>query len=181
VAVGQHHIGLEQVVHRQAAFARQVPEPTTERESADPGRADDAARRGHAERMRGVIHVAPGAATVDPYGTRCGIDPNALQPRQVEHQPFVADAQAATVVPAATHRQQQRLLTGEVDAVHHVGDVAAVDDEPRVGVDHRVVDPARIVVVGVTGLHDPAAQRGGKLGNLLRAEHGVSPVRGTSC
>ena len=38
-AVGQHHVGFEQVVDRQAALAREVAEPAAEREPADAGGA----------------------------------------------------------------------------------------------------------------------------------------------
>ena len=43
--LGEHDVGLEQVVDRQAALAGQVAEAAAEREAADAGRRDDPARR----------------------------------------------------------------------------------------------------------------------------------------
>jgi hypothetical protein len=179
-AVGQHHVGFEQVVHRQAALARQMADAAAEREAADACRADDAAGRGHAEGMRRMVNIAPGATAFDAHGARRGIDADALHRRQVDHQPLVAHPQSAGVVAAAADRQAQQLLAREVDAAHHVGNVAAVDDEPRVAVDHRVVDTSRRVVVRVVRLHDAPAQRGGEFSDGLGVEHGDSPVGGTS-
>ena len=42
--IGQHDVGLEQVVDRQPALAGQVSEPAAERQPADTGGRDDAAR-----------------------------------------------------------------------------------------------------------------------------------------
>ena len=68
-AVGQHHVGFEQVVDRQTALAGQVAEAAAEGEAADAGGRDDAARRGQAEGVGGVVDVAPGAAARRP--ARC--------------------------------------------------------------------------------------------------------------
>ena len=65
-AVGQHHVGFEQVVDRQAVLARQVAGAAAEGEARDAGGRDDAEGHRQPERVRGVIDVARGAAGLDP-------------------------------------------------------------------------------------------------------------------
>ena len=64
-AVGEHDVGLEQIVDGQAVFARQVARAAAERQSGDAGRRDDAEGHRQAESVSGVIDVARGAARVD--------------------------------------------------------------------------------------------------------------------
>ena len=74
------------------------------------------------------------------------VDPDALHPREVDHEAPVADAEARAVVAAAAHRQEQLLLAGEVHAGDHVRHVDAPGDQRGLLVDHAVVDLAGRVV-----------------------------------
>ena len=92
--------------------ARQVPDAAAQRQAADAGGRDDAGRRRQAEGVRGVVHVAPGAAAVHAHGARRRIDADAFHARQVDHQAVVAGAQAAAVVPAAADGESQASARG---------------------------------------------------------------------
>ena len=124
-----------------------------------------------------MVDVAPQAAPLDTHGALLRVNADAMQVRQIDHQAFVAHAQAATVVAAAAHCEQQLLLAGEIDAAHHVGHVAAIDDQAGHAIDHRVVDLARVVVVGVARLHHAPAQLGSKFLDEFWIQHDGSPVR----
>ena len=60
-------------------------------------------------------------------------------------------AEAGAVVPAAADGEEQAVVAGEVDGGDHVAGVGAAGDQRRPPVDHRVVDGARSVVVGIPG------------------------------
>ena len=66
---------------------------------------------------------------------------------------------------AAADGEQQVVLARERDGVGHVVGVAQRGDQRRPPVDHRVVDLARLVVVGVVGPDQPPPEAG----ELLRA------------
>ena len=74
LAAGQHELGLEQVVDRQAALAGQVAEAAAEGQAADAGRRDDPARRGEAVLVGGGVDLAPGAAAADADGPGLRVD-----------------------------------------------------------------------------------------------------------
>src|SRR5688500_11932015 len=79
LAVGEEAVGLVRVVARQAEPAREVAEPAAEREAADAGGGDDAARRGQAVRVGGAVDLAPRAAAADANGPGDGVDLDRLQ------------------------------------------------------------------------------------------------------
>ena len=60
------------------------------------------------------------------------------------------------VVAAAADGEQQAVVAGEADGRRDVVGVGAARDQRRALVDHRVVDRARLVVVGVVGPDQPA-------------------------
>ena len=115
LAVGGHQVDGEQVVHGQAVLAHEVPEPAAERQPADAGVADDAARGGEPERLGGAVELAPEEPAGRPRGARRRIDPDRLHQREVDHQPAVADGVTGDGVPAAAHRDEQVALPREAD------------------------------------------------------------------
>ena len=106
-AVGQHHVHFEQVVDGQAVAAREVAEPAAERDPADAGGGDDAAGRGQAEGMGGVVDVAEGAPPSTRAVRAAGSTRMPFIATQVEDQAVVAGAQARAVVPAAANGEEQ--------------------------------------------------------------------------
>ena len=142
--------------------------PAAEREASDAGRGDDAARHGEAEGVGGVVHVAPGRASLDAYGPRLRVYADAVHVAEVDDESPVADAEARRVVTSAADRQRQPLAPRVADGGDHVGDVGAADDALGVPVDHPVVDAAGVVVRGVGGVEEVAAQQTSQLGERGR-------------
>ena len=67
-AVREHHVGRQQVVHREAKPAGKVADAAAERQAPHAGGREEAGRSGHTERHGRVIDVAPGAAGVGADG-----------------------------------------------------------------------------------------------------------------
>jgi hypothetical protein len=145
--------------------------PPPERQPADPGRADDAARRREAERVRRMVDVAPRATALDAHAARLRIDADAAHRRQVDDQAVVAQAQAPAVVAPAAHGEQQPVLAREAHRRDDVGHVGTAGDQARTLGDHRVEDRARSVVRGIAGLDEGAAQLGAVAREVGVAEH----------
>ena len=155
-AVGEDHVRLEQVVDREPVLAAQVPDPAAEREPADAGRGDDPGGRREPVLVGGRVDLVPGAAAAGPDRAARRVDLDRVQAGEVEHDAVVDDAEAAAVVAAAAHGEQQVVLACERDRRLDVGDALTVRDQRRAPVDHRVEHRARLVVAGV-----------------LRADHGA--------
>ena len=83
LAAGEHELGLEQAVDREAVLAGQVPEPAAERQPADAGGGDDSARRREAVLAGGAVDLAPRAATADADRPRLRIDLDLIEQRQI--------------------------------------------------------------------------------------------------
>jgi hypothetical protein len=103
---------------------------------------------------------------VEPPPTRTvrawGIDVDRLQQAQVDDHAVVAGAQPGAVVATAADGQRQAAVAREADGLRDVLSRGAARDHRRPLVDHRIVDAARLVVVGVVG-SDQAALEPGEL------------------
>ncbi len=173
-AVREHDLGVEQVVDAEAVLAREVPEPAAEREAADTGGGDDAARHGEPVLVGRAIDLAQRAAAADAHGPRLRVDLDRVQRRQVDDDSVVARAEARAVVPAAAYGDQQIPLACEGDDLRDVGSVGAARDQRGVAVDHRVVDGSRVVVVAVARLDQPAAEAGQLLTGVDESGHAAT-------
>ena len=154
-AVGQHHVGLEQVVDGQAELAGEVAEPAAEGDAADAGGGDDAAGGGQPEGVGGVVQIAQRARR--PRRGRCGLPGRRGRRSSGERSMTSPSSQVprpGPLWPPPRMATRRPLLAGEVDRGDDVGDVGALGDEGRVLVDHRVVDRAGLVVAGVAGLDE---------------------------
>ena len=118
--LGEHQLGLEQVVDREPALAGQVAEAAAEREAADPGGRDDPARRREPVLVGRAVDLAPGTAAADANGARLRIDLDVSERREVDHDAVVTRPQPGAVVAAAADGQQQVVIAGEGDGL---GDV----------------------------------------------------------
>ena len=94
---------------------------------------------------------------------RLRIDADAVQLRHVDHDPAVADREAGEAVAAAAHRERQTRLLREPDRRDHVVGPRAARDQRRVAVDRPVPDLAVLVVAGVAGLDQLAAEGAAQL------------------
>ena len=148
-AVGEHHVGLEQIVDGQPVLARQVAGPAAERQASDAGGRDDAEWDRQAEGMRRVVDIARRAARPDPNGAGRRVDPYPFHHRQVDDQPVVDAAEARAVVAAAADGDEKAVVAAEIDRCDHVGNIDALRDQQRPLVDHAVIERARLVIVRV--------------------------------
>jgi hypothetical protein len=171
-AVGEDDVGRDEVVDREAVLAAEVAVAATQRESADTRRRHDPGRRGQTEGMRGVVEIAEHGTAPDGDERSFGIDPHAVHRREVDHEPAVDASEPAAAVAAAADGDVEPLAPAEVHRRDHVGGVAAARDQRRPLVDHRVVEPAR-VVVAVVGRreHRPAERRAQRLRALQDCGH----------
>src|SRR4029453_2285677 len=96
----------------------EMAEPAAQCQAADAGRGDDAGRHGIAERVGGVIDIAPCATAFNANGFRARVDANTLHPRQLNHEAVVDTAEPAGIVAATLDGEQHLLLAREV----HGGD-----------------------------------------------------------
>ena len=181
-AVGEHHVGGQQVVDGEAEAPGQVADAAAERQAGHAGRREEAGRGGHAERHGRVVDVSPGASGVGADGVVLGVDRGAAQQRQVDDQGVVRHPEPGRVVAAAPDGDLDAVLAGEPHAGDDVGGVPAARDGGRMLVDHAVVDGAGLVVAGIPRHDQVAAQGGGQLlvrlgGEVGRCGSHVGPLR----
>ncbi len=172
-AVGEHDLGLEQVVDGQPVLAREIAVAAAERQPGDAGRRDDAGRHRQPVGAERAVDLALRAAGLDAHGParRVGIDP--LHGRQVDDQPAVAAAEPRPVVPAAADGQQEAPLAGMGHGRDHLLGGGAGHDPARPLVDHAVVERARLVVAGVVPADHAGAQRLGEVVGGVNVGHGT--------
>ncbi len=101
--------------------------------------------------MGGVIHFSRGGATLDPRRAGLGVYSDPLHQGQIDHQPVVADAEAGAVVAATADGEREPVLPAEVHCTDNVANVRAARDQPRVAVDHPVIDLAGVLIAINTG------------------------------
>ena len=96
-AVGQHDLGCQQRVDREAVVAHQPADAAAERQAADAGVRDLARRHGQAVLLRGRVDLARAARRRRRARVAVsGIDLDAAERAQVDQQRAVADASART-------------------------------------------------------------------------------------
>src|ERR1700719_1552064 len=108
--------------------------------------------------MRCMIDIGPGASAADRYGSRRRIDAGVFDWRKIDDQRVVRDSETAGVMSAAANGEQEFVFAGKIHARDDVCHVGAARDRQWFFVDHRVVNLARLGVIGVRGLNDRAAQ-----------------------
>ena len=170
-AVGQYDVGAEQIIDGQAALAGEMAQAAAERQSADAGARNNPSGNGQAEGMRGVIHIAPDASAADTNRTSCRIHMNVLDAGEVDGQGIVGDAEAAGIVPATADGDPQSAGSSEFHRRDHIGHVHALDDEPRLLVDHRVVDFPGVLVGAAAWFNQFAAKLRAELGDFFLGDH----------
>ena len=160
LAARQHELSLEQVVDRESALACQVAEAAAESEASDSGGRDDSARRREPVLVRGAVDLAPGTAAADANGAGLRIDFDLFERREVDHDAVVTRPQSGAVMATAADGHEQVVITGEADGLGDIVSARAPRNQRRPLVDHRVVDLACLVVVGVFGPDQPALEAG---------------------
>ncbi len=193
VALRRHQVDGAQVVDGETELPHQVPQSTPERESGDPGVADDAARGGQPERVGRGVEVAPGRPALGAGRARQRVHPDTSPAREVDDDGVVSGAEARHAVGPPTRGHREAVLLGVSDGRHHIPGVGRAHDHGGATVDHRVVDPPRRVVLLVIWADhltaNALAQRlkGAGHGRLLRTsrvdahKHGVRRAAHVGC
>src|SRR5207302_10680464 len=141
-----------------AVFAGQVPQAAAQGQAAYAGRRNNAAGDRQAKGVGGAVDVAPGAASADAHGSRLGINARVADEREIDDQAIIADPQPSGVVSAAPDRNEEAVLTTEVDCRNDVGHVGATRDQGGTLVDHTVVDLACSIVALIALLKEFSPQ-----------------------
>src|SRR5262249_35408251 len=92
------------------------------------------------------IELAPEHPGLRPRRPRLRVDPDALQRRQVDHQPSVAERMPGNAVTTETNRDQQIALAREAHGRNHVCDACAAGDAGGAAVDRAVPYSAGSIV-----------------------------------
>ena len=125
----------------------EVPDSAPERQSGDPRRGDDPARGREAERVGRMVEVAPGAAALRADELRGGVDADPPHPAQVHDHGAVRGAEAGDAVAPAADRDAEARGTRRLHRGDDVGNARAPHNGGGTLVNHRVVDPPRLVEV----------------------------------
>ena len=83
---------------------------------------------------------------------------DASHAREIDDQAVITNAQAAPVVAATANRREEPGVAGEIDGCYDVRNVRASRDEARPSINHRVVHLPGVLVPGIAGLEQFAAQ-----------------------
>ena len=157
-AVGQHHLGGEQVVAGQPEPPGQVAVPAAEGQPADARVGHHPAGGGQPEPLGLGVQVAQERAPVHRGHTSLGVHRDGAHLGQVDDDAAVGGGVARDAVTAAAHRHLEPGLAGEGDGRDHVLPAAAPGDDRRTPVHHRVPDAARVAIPGVVGTQDPPSE-----------------------
>jgi hypothetical protein len=155
--VGGHDLGTDEIVAAQAVAAHEPPESAAERQAADAGTGDRAARRDEAFCRRRRIERRPARTALGEPPAAPGVYADGLHRPQVDHDRAVAHGLAGDVVPAAAHRHRQPVFPREVDHRQHVPDAPAARNRRGTAVDHAIPDLAPLVIAGVGRKYEPGA------------------------
>ena len=150
-AVGEHDLGADQAVDRQAVAARQMAQATAEREPADAGRRDDPRRRRTAVLGGRPIDLRPRCSPrrrVPCWPVRSTV--TSLMPARSITSPSSTTPRPPPLCPPPRTATGASVGTRERDAAGDVVGARAADDQRRVPVDHPVVDGSRFVVARVS-------------------------------
>jgi hypothetical protein len=154
--------------------AHQPAEPSAQREARHAGGRDDAAGGRLAVHVGRPVVLVPGGPALGPSPMATWIDVHPAHQGQVDHQPAVGDRPAGHVVTTSPHRYLEPAVTPEVHGLPHVGHVVAARDQPGTFVHQPVVHRPDLVVGGITGRHERAAEPAGQLVGHRHLDHGSS-------
>src|SRR4029450_1506170 len=147
----------QQAVDGESVLAGQVAVAAAKGQAAHPGLRVDPRRHPQAEGVRGMVEIPDLAAAADLGGPGPGVHPDPAHGRQVDGQTAVRQAEPWAAVPAAQDGDLQAAVPTEVDRGDHVPGVDAAGDDRWALVDHRVVDGAGVVVLGIAWTNDVAS------------------------
>ena len=177
-AVREHDFGGDEVVAGQAVLGGCPAVAAAGGEAAQPGRGDTPAGSVQPVCLGGGVELAPPHAAAGPRGPCVRVHGDRPEAAQVDLHPVVAGAEPGEAVAAAADRHHELPFAGGVHGGHDIRGGCAAGDHRRVAVDHRVEDPARLVVAGLSWFQHLArellAQRICRIGGAHRSPFGRS-------
>ena len=93
--------------------------------------------------------------------------------RQVEHDAVVVGPEPGGAMSAAADREIHAGVAGEVHRSDDIGDLLRLDDDPRVPIEHAVMDGAGFVVSGILRRDDRCPDLLTKLIDRWRTHHAL--------
>src|SRR5215216_1239205 len=140
-----------------------MPEPAAQCQTGDAGVADDPARGGESNLLRGQVELAPEDPAGRTHGAPYRIYSNRLHEREIDHDAAVAHGVAGNGVPTSPHRDEQVTLAGEAHGRDNVIGARAASDERRIAVDGAIPDAPRLVVTILIGLQQGTSELASEL------------------
>ena len=122
-----------------------------------------------------MIDVAGGATGTDADGLAGRIHAYALHRRQVDHETFIDTAKAGAIMPPAADRDGELVLAAKIHRRDDVADIGAAGNEQGMLVDHAVIELARLLVFGMSGVQHRAALARRKITDGFGV-HGCPPL-----
>ena len=119
--VGQHDLGLQQVVDGQAVLAGQVAVAAAQGEPADAGGGDDAGRRRQTVSVGRAVHLRPCRAALDAGDAPVGVHVDAVHRRQVDDEAALDGTETGTVVAAPADGDREVRRPRELEGARDVG------------------------------------------------------------
>src|SRR4029453_6459420 len=111
--------GGTETTSRRRSCPRPPAPPKINRRGRSPGRGPEAGG------VCGMVDITKQAAAISANRPCRGIDTDSAHEREIDHQPIVAGAEAATVMPTTANCDGQALLAREGDGGDHVRDICA--------------------------------------------------------
>ena len=118
-----------------------------------------------------MIDIAPCASAANRDSARFRIDTRIFYRAQVDDQAIVANPQASRVMSTAADRDKQIVFSPEVHRANDVRHVRTTGNQPRLFVDHSVVDLAGFIVILVTRFDQSATKVCFEIGNRIFVKH----------
>ena len=127
-AVRGDDLGRQEAVDREPVLALDPAAAAAEREPADAGVRQPAARDREPEGLRLVVDLAPVGSAAAPRRAPLGVDAHSVHRSQVDLEAAVDDGMPGDRMAAAPHRNVQVVLARQRESGHDVGGAGAARD-----------------------------------------------------
>ena len=107
-----------------------------------------------------MVNRSPGTARPHHHGARCRVDPDVVDSSKIDHKRVITHAQSCCIMPAAADRNSPSTCASQTDCRQYICGARAAGNHPRLAVDHRVVNFARLVISRIVRLNYGAAELG---------------------
>ncbi len=158
-AIRRDELDRLKIVDRQAEVALEAADAAAERQPGHPGVTDHPDRADETVCLGGDIELAEQRAAVRPSGAPLRVDGHTAELGEVDHEPAVGGRVPGGAVAPGSDGDLEVTLPSEADGCRDVLHVLRADEDGRSPVEHRVPDPARVVVSIVVRSDDLAPER----------------------